>query len=66
MHTFIDLQNGGVATVTMDTPTEYGEFTKSAILAHPLLGAQEHTNVPQKSVSCTRLIILMCVLIILV
>ena len=36
MHTFIDLQNGGLATVAMDTPTEYGEFTKSVILAHPL------------------------------
>ena len=36
MRTFIDLQNGGLATVAMDTPTEYGEFTKSMILAHPL------------------------------
>ena len=32
-----DYQNSGVATVAMDTPTEYGEFTKSAILTHPLL-----------------------------
>ena len=36
MRTSIDLQNGGVATVAIDTPTEYGEFTKSVILAHPL------------------------------
>ena len=45
MHTFIDLQNGGLATVAMDTPTEYGEFTKSVILAHPLYDNDPITRV---------------------
>ena len=35
-----DLQNGGVATVAMATPTEYGEYTMSVILARPLIGTR--------------------------